>query len=123
MPQKLVAVALANKIAWIVWALLRVASAISILPFESSSASCALKAQRTVAAVIALAASVKVDGLRRLDANDGMPPLPNVELVLWQSDPGTRAAADHLAAYIVNGVGVLSQPNLTHTYANDRSTA
>ena len=75
------------------------------------------------AAVIVLAKSVKMEGLRQLNIQDGMPPLPDVELVLWQREPGIRAAADHLAAYIVNDVGVLPQPNLTHTFTNDRSTA
>jgi len=57
------------------------------------------------AAVIVLAASVKVAGLRRLDAQDGMPPLPDVDLMLWQRNPGAVPAADHLAAYILNEVG------------------
>jgi DNA-binding transcriptional LysR family regulator len=56
------------------------------------------------AAVIVLAESVKVAGLRRLDAQDGMPPLPDVDLMLWQRSPGTVPAADHLAAYILNEV-------------------
>ena len=57
------------------------------------------------AAVIVLAESVKVAGLRRLDAQDGMPPLPDVDLMLWQRSPGAVPAADHLAAYILNEVG------------------
>jgi DNA-binding transcriptional LysR family regulator len=57
------------------------------------------------AAVIVLAESVKVAGLRRLDAQDGMPPLPDVDLMLWQRNPGVVPAADHLAAYILNEVG------------------
>jgi DNA-binding transcriptional LysR family regulator len=57
------------------------------------------------AAVIVLAESVKVNGLRRLDAQDGMPPLPDVELMLWQREPGVLPAADHLAAYISNDIG------------------
>jgi len=58
------------------------------------------------AAVIVLAESVKVAGLRRLDAQDGMPPLPDVDLMLWQRNPGAVPAADHLAAYILNDVGM-----------------
>jgi DNA-binding transcriptional LysR family regulator len=57
------------------------------------------------AAVIVLAESVKVAGLRRLDAQDGMPPLPDVDLMLWQRNPGVVPAADHLAAHILNDVG------------------
>jgi len=57
------------------------------------------------AAVITLAESVKVPGLRRLDAQDGMPPLPAVELALWRREPGASPAADHLAAHIANDVG------------------
>jgi DNA-binding transcriptional LysR family regulator len=57
------------------------------------------------AAVIVLAESVKVNGLRRLDAQDGMPPLPEVDLMLWQREPGVLPAADHLAAYIANDIG------------------
>jgi DNA-binding transcriptional LysR family regulator len=57
------------------------------------------------AAVIVLAESVKVPGLRRLGEQDGMPPLPPVELVLWRREPGAFPAADHLAAHIANDVG------------------
>jgi DNA-binding transcriptional LysR family regulator len=57
------------------------------------------------AAVIVLAQSVTVNGLRRLDAEDGMPPLPDVDLVLWQRGPGRMPAADRLAAYIAKDVG------------------
>jgi DNA-binding transcriptional LysR family regulator len=57
------------------------------------------------AAVIVLAESVKVAGLRRLDEQDGMPPLPPVELVLWRREPGAFPAADHLAAHIAHDVG------------------
>ena len=65
----------------------------------------AREAARTDAAVIVLAESVKVNGLRRLDAQDGMPPLPDVDLMLWRREPGALPAADHLAAYIVKDVG------------------
>lgn len=58
------------------------------------------------AAVIVLADSVKVNGLRRLDAEDGMPPLPDVDLMLWQREPGQIPAADHLAAYITKDIGM-----------------
>jgi hypothetical protein len=47
----------------------------------------------------------KKPGLRQLDAQDGMPPLPAVELALWHREPGASPAADHLAAYIANDVG------------------
>ncbi len=57
------------------------------------------------AAVIVLAASVRVPGLRQLGIQDGMPPLPPVELVLWRRNPGTLPAADHLAAYITQDIG------------------
>jgi len=57
------------------------------------------------AAVLVLAESVKVDGLRRLDASDGLPPLPGVDLVLWCRQPGASAAADHLAAHIAHYIG------------------
>jgi DNA-binding transcriptional LysR family regulator len=57
------------------------------------------------AAVIVVAESVKVAGLRRLNAEDGMPSLPDVDLMLWQREPGGLPAADHLAAYIANDVG------------------
>ena len=75
------------------------------------------------AAINILAKSVKMDGSRQLNIQDGMPPLPDVELVLWQRESSIQATADHLAADIVNDVGVLSQPNLTHAFTNDRSTA
>lgn len=58
------------------------------------------------AAVIVLAKSVKVAGLRILDTQDGMPPLPDVDLMLWQREPGTLPAVDHLAAHIVKDVGM-----------------
>lgn len=57
------------------------------------------------AAVIVLADSVKVTGLRRLSEQDGMPPLPPVELVLWQREMGVHPAADHLAAHIKRDIG------------------
>ena len=57
------------------------------------------------AAVIVLAESVKVSGLRRLTERDGLPPLPPVELVLWQRKHGISAAADHLAHHIERDVG------------------
>jgi DNA-binding transcriptional LysR family regulator len=58
------------------------------------------------AAVIVLAESTKVSGLRRLNVQDGLPTLPPVDLVLWHREPGILPAADHLAAHIVNDVGV-----------------
>jgi len=57
------------------------------------------------AAVIVLAESVKVSGLRRLGEQDGMPALPPVELVLWNRESGVSAAADHLAAHIARDIG------------------
>ncbi len=58
-------------------------------------------------AVIVLAQSVDVRGLRQLDQGDGMPSLPEVELALWQRRRGSSTAADHLASYII---GELEQP-------------
>jgi DNA-binding transcriptional LysR family regulator len=52
------------------------------------------------AAVIVLARSVKVDGLRPLGPEDGLPPIHGVRLVLWQRAPGASAATDHLFAHI-----------------------
>ncbi len=57
------------------------------------------------AAVIVLAESVKVPGLRQLDVRDRLPPLPAVELVLWRRDPEASPAADHLAAHIAQDIG------------------
>jgi DNA-binding transcriptional LysR family regulator len=57
------------------------------------------------AAVIVLAESVKVPGLRRLTVRDLMPPLPPVELVLWRRKHGLSSAADHLAMHIERAVG------------------
>jgi len=57
------------------------------------------------AAVIVLAESVKVSGLRRLGEQDGLPPLPPVELVLWSRESGVSPAADHLAAHIARDIG------------------
>jgi DNA-binding transcriptional LysR family regulator len=53
------------------------------------------------AAVIVLAQSVEVRGLRQFDQSDGLPDLPDVELALWHRQPGSSAAADHLASYIL----------------------
>ncbi len=53
------------------------------------------------AAVIVLAQSVEVRGLRQFDENDGLPPLPEVDLALWHRQQGWSAAADHLASYIL----------------------
>ncbi len=57
------------------------------------------------AAVIALASSVKVPGLRQLGVQDGMPAMSPVELMLWRRNPGELAAADHLAAHITEDIG------------------
>jgi DNA-binding transcriptional LysR family regulator len=57
------------------------------------------------AAVIVLAESVKVAGLRRLGERDDMPVLPSVDLVLWQRQVGMFPAADHLAAHIERHIG------------------
>jgi DNA-binding transcriptional LysR family regulator len=59
------------------------------------------------AAVIVLAQSVDVRGLLQLDRSHGLPPLPEVELALWQRQRGWSTAADHLASYIM---GELRQP-------------
>lgn len=53
------------------------------------------------AAVIVLAQSVDVRGLRQLDRSHGLPPLPEIELALWQRQRGWSTAADHLASYIM----------------------
>ncbi len=68
------------------------------------------------AAIIVLAESVKVPGLRRLTEQDGLPPLPPVELVLWQRKHGISAAADHLAHHIEydvgrSGLGIIGKGN------------
>jgi DNA-binding transcriptional LysR family regulator len=52
-------------------------------------------------AVIVLAQSVEVRGLRQFDQSDGLPELPEVELALWHRQHGFSAAADHLASYIL----------------------
>jgi DNA-binding transcriptional LysR family regulator len=52
-------------------------------------------------AVIVLAQSVEVRGLRQFDQSDGLPDLPEVELALWHRQHGFSAAADHLASYIL----------------------
>ena len=52
------------------------------------------------AAVIVLAQSVELRGLRQLGPVNNLPPLPDVELTLWHRKPGRSAAADHLASYI-----------------------
>jgi DNA-binding transcriptional LysR family regulator len=57
------------------------------------------------AAVIVLAESVKVAGLRRLDEQDSMPALPSVDLVLWRRQVGAYPAVDHLAAHIERHIG------------------
>jgi DNA-binding transcriptional LysR family regulator len=58
-------------------------------------------------AVIVLAQSVEVRGLRQFDESDGLPALPEVDLALWHRQQGWSAAADHLASYIL---GELRQP-------------
>ena len=57
------------------------------------------------AAVIVLAESVKVPGLRRLTCQDGLPTLPSVELVLWRRKNAISAAAEHLALHIERDIG------------------
>lgn len=57
------------------------------------------------AAVIVLAESVKVPGLRRLTEQDGLPLLPPVDLVLWRCKHGVSSAADHLAVHIERDIG------------------
>ncbi|WP_375456356.1 LysR substrate-binding domain-containing protein [uncultured Methylobacterium sp.] len=57
------------------------------------------------AAVIVLARSVEVAGLRRLGRADGMPQMPDVDLMLWQRQPGRSSAADHLASHIARDLG------------------
>lgn len=57
------------------------------------------------AAVIVLAASVQVDGLRTLGTADGLPALPPVNLVLWRKRRSTSPAINHLADHIVRDIG------------------
>lgn len=54
------------------------------------------------AAVIVLAESVVVPGLRRLGTREGLPALPSVELVLWRGMSATAPAAEHLASHILD---------------------
>ncbi|WP_210025744.1 LysR substrate-binding domain-containing protein [Methylobacterium sp. PvR107] len=65
------------------------------------------------AAVIVLAKSVDVAGLRQLGRADGLPQMPVVDLMLWQRRPGRSSAADHLASHIARDLGerVGSGPN------------
>lgn len=58
------------------------------------------------AAIIVLAKSVKMPGLCALGNADGLPTLPEVDLVLWHRHYGHFPAADHLAAHIVRDVGI-----------------
>src|SRR5439155_18410709 len=51
----------------------------------------------------------KVCGLRELDAQDGLPSLLPVDLVLWRREPGILPAADHLVDHIANDVGEISK--------------
>lgn len=60
------------------------------------------------AAIIVLAQSVELQGLRQLGESDGLPALPEVELALWHRQRGWSAAADHLAAYILGELGLAS---------------
>ena len=57
------------------------------------------------AAVTVLAQSVTVDGLRQLGRIEDLPALPDVELMLWQREPGRSPASDRLASYIQNEIG------------------
>ena len=56
-----------------------------------------------------LAQSAKVSSRRELDAQDGLPSLLPVDLVLWRREPGILPAADHLADHIANDVGEISK--------------
>ena len=56
------------------------------------------------AAVVVLAESVKSAGLRRLDTGDGLPPLKDVDLMLWRRQPGVSKAADYLADHIETNI-------------------
>lgn len=51
-------------------------------------------------AVTVLARSALPTGLRILGAEDGLPSLPAVQLLLWNRTPGAAAAADQLALHI-----------------------
>lgn len=57
------------------------------------------------AAMIVLAQSVEVTGLRKLGRADGLPQMPDVDLMLWQRQPGRSSAADHLASHIARDLG------------------
>ncbi|MGU3663534.1 LysR substrate-binding domain-containing protein [Methylobacterium sp. A49B] len=70
------------------------------------------------AAIIVLAQSVTFPGLRRLGRSDGLPQLPDVELMLWQRQPGRSSAADHLATHIARDVGELSEAGTKSSPAN-----
>lgn len=61
------------------------------------------------AAVIVLAASVQVHGLRKLETRDELPSLPNVNLVLWKKRRSGSLAADHLADHIVRDIGAAAR--------------
>jgi DNA-binding transcriptional LysR family regulator len=52
-------------------------------------------------AVIVLAESVRTPGLRRLEARDGLPRLPTVDLLLWRRRDGLSEAASQLALHIL----------------------
>lgn len=41
----------------------------------------------------------------RLGTGEGLPPLENVDLILWERHPGGSSAADHLAAHPPLGPG------------------
>ena len=64
------------------------------------------------AAVTVLAQSVEVRGLRRLGRAEGLPTLPDVELMLWQRDPARSTACDRLASHIAEELGDLAYSSM-----------
>jgi DNA-binding transcriptional LysR family regulator len=57
------------------------------------------------AAVIVLSASVDAKGLVRLAPETGLPPLADVDIMLWRRTQGLSQAAEHFARHIEQHVG------------------
>ncbi|HEY0291639.1 MAG TPA: LysR substrate-binding domain-containing protein [Hansschlegelia sp.] len=60
------------------------------------------------AAVIVLSASVHATGLVRLGQESGLPPLPNIDIMLWRRLNGLSQAAEQFARHITLGVAELT---------------
>jgi hypothetical protein len=56
-------------------------------------------------AVTVLARAVSFPELAEVPPHFGLPPLPDVPLVMWVRDPGMDQAVDRLAEYIQDAVG------------------